>query len=385
MDLPRLPLRTPNLPSPEPRVPSPDEKTLLELRYARMTNQITHERAADVVRAVEDAGIVAVIRIKDPSKLRAVVDAIAEGGIRALEVTMTVPGAVELIASSRRRCRRASCSAPARSSTPTPCARVVDAGARFVVSPVFRRSVIEACHARDVAAMPGCFTPTEILDAWDAGADIVKVFPATALGPAYLKDVRAPLPQVKLMPTGGVTRRQRRRLDSRRRGRGRRRHGAARRQGHRRRPLRRAAHATRERIDRQRPRRAEDKPDAESRDVRRDHAAAQPAGVRAPAPVAGAGAPRSAAAKPTSPSAWRSSASRATTSRALPKNADRRRRDPRAARRRRAHRPASCAAAIASASTSPKPAPASAPPPSSTTAPIRRSARWSPTRWTGRR
>ena len=83
-------------------------------------------------------------------------------------------------------------------------ARVADAGARYVVSPVFRRSVIEACHARDLAAMPGCFTPTEILDAWDAGADIVKVFPAT-LGPSYLKDVRAPLPQVKLMPTGGVT------------------------------------------------------------------------------------------------------------------------------------------------------------------------------------
>jgi 2-dehydro-3-deoxyphosphogluconate aldolase / (4S)-4-hydroxy-2-oxoglutarate aldolase len=84
-------------------------------------------------------------------------------------------------------------------------ARVVDAGARFVVSPVFRRPVIEACHARGAAALPGCFTPTEILDAWDAGADIVKVFPATALGPSYLKDVRAPLPQVKLMPTGGVT------------------------------------------------------------------------------------------------------------------------------------------------------------------------------------
>ena len=70
---------------------------------------------------------------------------------------------------------------------------------------MFRRDVIAACHGRDVAAMPGCFTPTEILDAWEAGADIVKVFPATALGPAFFKDVRGPLPQVKLMPTGGVT------------------------------------------------------------------------------------------------------------------------------------------------------------------------------------
>src|SRR5204862_1820011 len=75
----------------------------------------------------------------------------------------------------------------------------------FVVCPVFRRTVIEACHAREVAAMPGCLSPTEILEAWEAGADIVKVFPATAMGPGYIKDVRGPLPQVKLMPTGGVT------------------------------------------------------------------------------------------------------------------------------------------------------------------------------------
>ena len=82
---------------------------------------------------------------------------------------------------------------------------VIDAGARFVVSPVFRREVIRACHERNVPVMPGCFSPTEILDAHDAGADIIKVFPATMLGPQFLKDVRAPLPQVKLMPTGGVT------------------------------------------------------------------------------------------------------------------------------------------------------------------------------------
>jgi 2-dehydro-3-deoxyphosphogluconate aldolase/(4S)-4-hydroxy-2-oxoglutarate aldolase len=83
---------------------------------------------------------------------------------------------------------------------------VIEAGVRFVVSPVFRRPVIAAAHDRGVAAMPGCFTPTEILDAWEAGADIVKVFPATALGPGFFTDLRGPLPQVRLMPTGGVTR-----------------------------------------------------------------------------------------------------------------------------------------------------------------------------------
>src|SRR5438094_351163 len=81
----------------------------------------------------------------------------------------------------------------------------MDAGASFVVGPGFRPEVIAACHERDVPAMPGCFTPTEILAAHACGADIVKLFPATMLGPQFIRDVRAPLPQVKLMPTGGVT------------------------------------------------------------------------------------------------------------------------------------------------------------------------------------
>ena len=158
-----------------------------------------------IVSTIERTGIVAIVRMNEPEKLRAVVDAIAEGGVRVLEITMTVPGAVELI-------RRLAPTLPpdfllgaGTVLDADTVARVVDAGARFVVSPIFRRSVIAACHERDVPAMPGCFTPTEILEAWDAGADVVKVFPATALGPTYLKDVRAPLPQVKLMPTGGVT------------------------------------------------------------------------------------------------------------------------------------------------------------------------------------
>src|SRR6185436_4656062 len=82
---------------------------------------------------------------------------------------------------------------------------VIDAGAAYIVSPVFRPEVIAACHEHQVPAIPGCLTPTEILAAHEAGADIIKVFPATALGPQYIKDVRAPLSQVKLMPTGGVT------------------------------------------------------------------------------------------------------------------------------------------------------------------------------------
>lgn len=158
-----------------------------------------------IVKQIEDAGIVAVIRIREPEKLRAVVEAISDGGIRALEVTMTVPGAVELIRELAPTLPPGFVLGAGTVLDPEAAARVIDAGATFVVSPVFRTPVIDACHARGVAAMPGCFTPTEILEAWDAGADVVKVFPATALGPAFFKDVRGPLPQVKLMPTGGVT------------------------------------------------------------------------------------------------------------------------------------------------------------------------------------
>jgi 2-dehydro-3-deoxyphosphogluconate aldolase/(4S)-4-hydroxy-2-oxoglutarate aldolase len=143
--------------------------------------------------------------MRDAGKLREVVDAIAEGGVRAIEVTMTVPDAIRLI-------EQLAASLPSTillgAGTVTDAATtraVIDAGARYVVSPVFRRDVIDACHERDVAAAPGCFSPTEILDAHEHGADIVKVFPATALGPGFIKDVRAPLPQLRLMPTGGVT------------------------------------------------------------------------------------------------------------------------------------------------------------------------------------
>jgi 2-dehydro-3-deoxyphosphogluconate aldolase/(4S)-4-hydroxy-2-oxoglutarate aldolase len=160
---------------------------------------------ADVTAAIESMGVVAVIRMKDPARLRAVVDALADGGVRALEVTMTVPRAVELIGDLAPTMPSGFVLGAGTVVDAATAHAVIDAGARFIVSPVFRRAVIEACHQHDVPAMPGCFSPTEILDAHDAGADVIKVFPATMLGPQFLKDVRAPLPQVKLMPTGGVT------------------------------------------------------------------------------------------------------------------------------------------------------------------------------------
>ena len=168
-------------------------------------NTVTNSRRAAVTAQVEALGIVAVIRLKDREKLRAVVDAIAEGGVRALEVTMTVPRAIELIRELAPALPAGFLLGAGTVIDAVTARAVIDAGASFVVSPVFRPDVIAACHERDVPAMPGCFSPTEILAAHERGADIVKVFPATTLGPQFIKDVRAPLPQLKLMPTGGVT------------------------------------------------------------------------------------------------------------------------------------------------------------------------------------
>lgn len=166
---------------------------------------MSNARAA-IVRAIEATGVVAVVRLDDAGVGRAVAEALSAGGVKAIEVTMTVPNAIRLIA-------ELSASLPpdvlvgAGTVVDADTARaVIGAGARFVVGPVFRPSVIAACHDREVPAMPGCFSPTEILSAWEAGADVVKVFPATALGPGFFKDIRGPLPQLKLMPTGGVTR-----------------------------------------------------------------------------------------------------------------------------------------------------------------------------------
>ncbi|MBP1636808.1 MAG: kdgA [Acidobacteria bacterium] len=161
---------------------------------------------AAVLSLIEGTGVVAVIRLDDPAAVRDTCDALAAGGVRALEVTMTVPGAVALIAELAPSMPAGFALGAGTVVDADTARQVIDAGARFIVSPVFRPAVIEIARLHDVAVMPGCFTPTEILDAWDAGADMIKVFPATVLGPGYLKDLHAPLPQVKLMPTGGVTR-----------------------------------------------------------------------------------------------------------------------------------------------------------------------------------
>lgn len=158
------------------------------------------------LQLIERTGVVAVIRLEDPGVIRDVCDALAAGGVRALEVTMTVPKAVSLIEQLSASLTGDFAVGAGTILDPETARQVILAGARFVVGPVFKPAIIEMGHRYHVPVMPGCFSPTEILAAWDAGADIVKVFPATALGPGFFKDVRGPLPHLRLMPTGGVTR-----------------------------------------------------------------------------------------------------------------------------------------------------------------------------------
>ena len=192
----------------------------------------------EITQRLEASGVVAIIRLKDGAALPRVVDALAEGGVRALEITMTVPGAVEHIRQVAATLPEGFVLGAGTVVDAETALRVADAGARFIVSPVFRTAVIEAAHRREIPVLPGCFSPTEILDAWDAGADIVKVFPATALGPDVPeRSARAPAAR-QALPHRRRLDRQRRRLDSCRRRRGRRRVGARRCPGGRRRRLR---------------------------------------------------------------------------------------------------------------------------------------------------
>ena len=133
------------------------------------------------------------------------IDALLEGGVRALELTMTVPGAIGLIEEIAKDLPGEFQLGAGTVLDPETARQVILAGAKYIVAPTLNLETIKMCHRYDVAIMPGCFTPTEILTAWEAGADVIKVFPATALGPGFFKDIRGPLPQIRMMPTGGVT------------------------------------------------------------------------------------------------------------------------------------------------------------------------------------
>lgn len=156
------------------------------------------------LRHILDCGIVAVVRSPDSEQLVEVVRALADGGVTVVEITMTVPDALGVLRQVRRALgERVLLGAGTILDAETARAALL-AGAEYLVAPTLNLEVIRLCQRYSKLVMPGAFTPTEILTAWEAGADIVKVFPAEVVGPAFFKAMRGPLPQIRLMPTGGV-------------------------------------------------------------------------------------------------------------------------------------------------------------------------------------
>jgi 2-dehydro-3-deoxyphosphogluconate aldolase/(4S)-4-hydroxy-2-oxoglutarate aldolase len=162
-------------------------------------------RKEEIVAKLREIGLVPVLRAESEEQALGIASAIADGGVTVLEITMTVPGAIRVIA--RLTKERPDILIGAGTVLDPETARIcMLEGAQFVVSPALNLKTIEMCHRYSIPVLPGALTPTEVVTAWQAGADVIKVFPASALGGAkYLKSLKAPLPQVEMIPTGGVS------------------------------------------------------------------------------------------------------------------------------------------------------------------------------------
>ena len=158
----------------------------------------------EVCRTLLETKVVAVIRVDSSAHLLEAAAALHKGGVRALEITMTSPGALEVIKEANEKLDSDVVIGVGSVLDPETARAAILAGAKFVVGPVLNLDLIKMCQRYSIPCVPGAFTPTEILQAWDAGADFVKIFPATKLGPSFIKDVKGPLPQVRLTPTGGI-------------------------------------------------------------------------------------------------------------------------------------------------------------------------------------
>ena len=151
-----------------------------------------------------NTGVVAGIRASSEEQLVPLAHALVDGGVDILEVTYTVPNATEVIRRVIQMTGRQALVGAGTVLDASTAEEAIRAGAQFIVSPCINRDVIRLCRRGGIAVMPGAFTPTEVVSAWEAGADIVKIFPSDSVGPAHLKALRAPLPHIPMMPTGGV-------------------------------------------------------------------------------------------------------------------------------------------------------------------------------------
>ena len=160
----------------------------------------------DVINQIRAIGVIPVVRAASADEAMRAIDAIREGGISILEITMTVPGAVGVIEEVSKRYGDEALVGAGTVLDPEIATACISVGAQFIVSPALNPETIACCRRHEIVVLPGALTPTEVVQAWDAGADFVKVFPAGAVGgPSYLKALKAPLPQIELVPTGGVS------------------------------------------------------------------------------------------------------------------------------------------------------------------------------------
>jgi 2-dehydro-3-deoxyphosphogluconate aldolase/(4S)-4-hydroxy-2-oxoglutarate aldolase len=160
-----------------------------------------HRESLELIRST---GVVAIMRAKSSEQLLHAADAIRAGGVRVIEVTMTTPGALSVIEQAVARYGQDLLFGAGTVLDAESARAAILAGAQFIVAPTFSVPLIETCRRYSIPVMPGAFTPTEILTAWESGADMVKVFPASFGGPALIKAIKAPLPQIDLVPVGGV-------------------------------------------------------------------------------------------------------------------------------------------------------------------------------------
>jgi 2-dehydro-3-deoxyphosphogluconate aldolase/(4S)-4-hydroxy-2-oxoglutarate aldolase len=159
----------------------------------------------EILTRIQRAGIIPVLRATSTKEALAIVEAISAGGIDVIEVTMTVPGAIDIIR-NLSRVRADLLIGAGTVLDPQNAHACMQEGAQFIVSPTVNIATIEICQRQSIPVFPGALTPTEILTAWQAGGDVIKVFPASAMGGApYLRSLKAPLPQIELIPTGGIS------------------------------------------------------------------------------------------------------------------------------------------------------------------------------------
>ena len=157
------------------------------------------------LRIIEDSGLVAVIRAEKADEAVKIARAVSEGGIVAIEITMTVPDATNVMKEVHNILGGRILLGAGTVLDAENARRAIKAGAEFIVSPILNAEIIKVCRRLGKIVVPGAFTPTEIVAAWKSGADIIKIFPASVGGPGLIKDLREPFPQIKFLPTGGVT------------------------------------------------------------------------------------------------------------------------------------------------------------------------------------